>query len=360
MLHDYIFFLERWTLIVSTTGILFLLYGFLICRRNLCGCDIAVKPIYYMFVIICLINIVIGIPLTIFDGRLYEILYNLQRLWMYLIGLAMLFTINIKNINQFINWTLLYTITSLIYIALFFSDLFFHPEILAFAVVTGDLRQLGMSQLPAMLLFPVGAFWIFYPFYSRRWRCSIIVAFILAFLACLLAGRRSFAVEILCYAFMPISLKLLIGGKKILFFVLLLFVIAIFSLSKYEEGYDSFFGDNLSVLAERIDADTRSGTEIDFYEDMDSPTDWIFGRGMSGRYKSHELEDIDDLYRTTIETGYLNIILHGGVLMLIPYLLILSYASYKGFFYSRSKYVKYFSLYIFFIFFGCIRMELHI
>ena len=73
--------------------------------------------------------------------------------------------------------------------------------------------------------------------------------------------------------------------------------------------------------------------------------DWIFGRGMSGTYRC---PDEGDPTRIVIETGYLNMILHGGLVMLIPFVTLLLYSSYKGFFCSNSYFVKSCSLIVFF------------
>lgn len=47
-----------------------------------------------------------------------------------------------------------------------------------------------------------------------------------------------------------------------------------------------------------------------------------FGRGMDGTYRSPSVAELDTMNRRGIETGYLNIILHGG---LFCYFLILLY-----------------------------------
>lgn len=63
--------------------------------------------------------------------------------------------------------------------------------------------------------------------------------------------------------------------------------------------------------------------------------DWLLGRGMSGTYKSPSAAADDVANRSLIETGYLHLILKGGILLLIPYLIILINSVYKGFFRQR-------------------------
>ena len=99
---------------------------------------------------------------------------------------------------------------------------------------------------------------------------------------------------------------------------------------------DSFF----STLMERGTADSRSGVEEGFYKDMDSASDWIFGRGWFGQY----YEPAYGIFRSSIETGYLALILRGGLLYLIPYVGILGLSFYNGYFKSRNLFCKSFAI----------------
>ena len=108
----------------------------------------------------------------------------------------------------------------------------------------------------------------------------------------------------------------------------------------------SSYDEQFQILIERLDSNTREGTENDFYKDMNG-IDWIIGRGMSGTYYSPSVSDIDTKNRPLIETGFLNIILHGGVLALLPLIIILIHASYLGLFKSQSLIYKSCGIFIF-------------
>lgn len=95
---------------------------------------------------------------------------------------------------------------------------------------------------------------------------------------------------------------------------------------------DSFF----SLLVERGTEDTRGGVEYSFYKHFNSTTDWIFGRGLLGTYYDQIFRE----YRSSIETGYLFITLRGGLLYLIPYVLLLVISGIRGYFKSRSIFIK--------------------
>ena len=99
---------------------------------------------------------------------------------------------------------------------------------------------------------------------------------------------------------------------------------------------DSFF----ATLMERGDEDTRSGVEESFYADMKTETDWIFGRGWFGQY----YEPIFNHFRSSIETGYLALILRGGYLYLFPYVAILLLSFFNGYFKSNNLFCKSFGI----------------
>ena len=94
-----------------------------------------------------------------------------------------------------------------------------------------------------------------------------------------------------------------------------------------------------SFLIERGEEDTRSGVEVWMFADMSS-TDWIIGKGIKGKYYCPIVENVNDAegagYRDNIETGYLQIILKGGIVSLALLLLMFVPAVYKGLFKSKN------------------------
>jgi hypothetical protein len=94
-----------------------------------------------------------------------------------------------------------------------------------------------------------------------------------------------------------------------------------------------------SFLIERGEEDTRSGVEVWMFADMSS-ADWIIGKGIKGKYYCPIVENVNDAegagYRDNIETGYLQIILKGGIISLALLLLMFIPAVYKGLFKSKN------------------------
>lgn len=84
--------------------------------------------------------------------------------------------------------------------------------------------------------------------------------------------------------------------------------------------------------------ESRSIVFQDFFIDFSSIKDWVAGRGIDGMvFRSISEEGNMAGY---IENGFLTIILKGGLLYLVPYILILLRASYLGFIKSNNDMVK--------------------
>lgn len=111
-----------------------------------------------------------------------------------------------------------------------------------------------------------------------------------------------------------------------------LFVASLYASSIYNIKDSKIFG----FLASRGTEDTRTLVELYFYDDM-KENDWIFGKGIAGKYFCPDIEENQETnYRYLIETGYLQMILKGGLINLILLLLILIPAVLLGFFNSKN------------------------
>lgn len=90
--------------------------------------------------------------------------------------------------------------------------------------------------------------------------------------------------------------------------------------------------------------ESREEVFTDFFEDFSSAQDWIFGRGIQGRvYRSFYSEGTLDI----VEQGFLTVILRGGLLYLIPFVLIFLRAVWLGFFRSNNDLVKALAIMVF-------------
>ena len=155
---------------------------------------------------------------------------------------------------------------------------------------------------------------------KRLWNISVINLLLLLFVS-LLNARRSDTLGIfmvLFFVFLKGKWSRWISAVEVL---LLIFFM-------YEFGL-------LDFIFARGFEDTRTEVVEHFYEDMD-PESWIWGRGATGTYFDPMFveEDIEG-YRSEIETGYLDLILKGGIIYLATYVICLGYAAFLGL--RRSK-----------------------
>lgn len=91
-------------------------------------------------------------------------------------------------------------------------------------------------------------------------------------------------------------------------------------------------GATFSIMRERQNMDSRENMFEIFASTM-SLGDWIFGRGWFGQY--YETSFVGD-YRSGLEVGYLHLILKGGILYLILYVMTLMISAIKGLFKSHN------------------------
>ena len=102
----------------------------------------------------------------------------------------------------------------------------------------------------------------------------------------------------------------------------------------------------LDFMIERFYSDTRSGVNEGFIAAMDTNS-WIYGRGATGTYYDANATFGDQTgTRTEIETGFLNMILKGGIIYLLIYVVVLGYTAYKGIYKSNNVFVRSFGIII--------------
>lgn len=179
-------------------------------------------------------------------------------------------------------------------------------------------------------------------FFSKKMRVLAVVSFLIILFIQAFAARRgglALLLLFLCFAIYLILDKKYNTKLKYFLFASILLSLGFLIYS---------VADNFILLLERLDVDSRSGVEEYFYRSMNNNyLDWIFGKGLGGTYY-FPIGDPDyfRINRGIIETGYLFYILKGGIIYLFGYVLILSIAVIKGFFFSKNRFCKGLSLYI--------------
>lgn len=163
--------------------------------------------------------------------------------------------------------------------------------------------------------------------YHKIATINIVIAFIIA----VIAGRRTSTFTI---GLVFIAYYFLIYKKKTSGTIKILFITFTAIIILYNSGLLDFF-------ISKIDNESRLGVEESFIADMDY-TSWIIGRGALGSYFDIGFT-YSNPYRTEIETGYLYLILKGGIIYLIIYVTVLLRAFYLGYFKSNNTFTKAFA-----------------
>lgn len=345
MLLNYIFLNSKWPLLVSLSGVSLFIFGYISMLKDFDNVDDVAKIPFKVLLVICIINILLGI--ITYSDNLSLLLFNPQYMWMFFMPLVLMIPVDICFLKQLIRWSLLYVVISFLFSIYCFNDFIFNAKELLSSSTDWEAFIINRPQEPLLLLYPISAFWIFYKFHSWKWKILIISASIIALATGLMYGRRSVVLIFLVF-FISSILVYVYRTKRdsIVKYSVISFVgfLLLFSLSYGK--VETVLEDYLPVLYEKSFDNTRAEVETDFFSDMSSSVDWVFGRGMNGTYRSPSAAYIDRLDRIMIETGYLNMILHGGLLLLIPYVFLLLYAFYKGFFCSNSLLLQSCSIYV--------------
>ncbi|MDN3603808.1 hypothetical protein QWZ00_11850 [Belliella kenyensis] len=180
-----------------------------------------------------------------------------------------------------------------------------------------------------------GIILITFPFHSRRTNFLSLGSMFTALMISVYHGRRGLAI----YCFLILVIASIVYLKKGSFRSILVVVGMMIFSSLLTLGLDRISNSGLLAnLTKRGLEDTRSNVEANFYEDM-QPIDWIIGRGMSGEYYCPGIiwgDGEPSVYRSVIETDFLQMILKGGFVSLGLLMLILIPAAILGIFKSRN------------------------
>ena len=180
---------------------------------------------------------------------------------------------------------------------------------------------------------------------NRKVNISFFLIFI-SIISLTYLARRSGLISLFGFVIGAYFLNLLDKSKsksKLFRYFPLLIIIGVFILfSQYfENSREALFNKMIS----RISEDTRSTLfQMFFYDLRDN---MLFGKGMLGTYYfpigGGDLEGeifAQETYRTLIENGYLQLLLTGGIMHIVLFLLVLLPAALKGIFMSSNQFAK--------------------
>ena len=276
-----------------------------------------------------------GINLTrTFGEESYLLTYILPYLLFYDV-----FTINIKQIFKF---SILFAIFALIIIILNYDYLIMANNAYYITnAIDNELVNSSFAQIPVMWSIPASIIFMNMNFTNKRYVLISIIVYILAISFSMAFGRRGTSLYGLLFLFSGFWIYIKnsqysLNNRVIVSIIFLIVLI----------GSSYFAMNHFSFLMQRGLEDSRSSVNEAFLNDFNT-WDLIWGRGLNGTYYDPmNVFDSINNRRTGHETGFLNIILHAGLLFLIPYLLICFRSIYLGYWKSNNSMIKSFSVYI--------------
>jgi len=238
----------------------------------------------------------------------------------------------------------------------FFHIIFNYTSILIFPVafilivilLFARSQEKWLEQFELINLFNIGSYFLLLTaHYSRKRHVSLIVIsyYLIYIILALIYGRRGVVISSLLLLSFMILIRLRSPFSTIKQRIKMYLIGMVLSLLIISFGYllQSTYAFERGFSKEGFNQ-SRSVVFNDFFEDFRSTSDWVFGRGIEGRvYRSIKSEGSLDI----IEQGYLTIILRGGLLYLIPFILVLLRSIYLGLFKSQNDLTKALAILVF-------------
>ena len=248
----------------------------------------------------------------------------------YLMPFVAFIPIRYFNFRLMLNYSIIFTFTTLALSVVFSKEILNSSFQMAAGGDKGEVIAENVSFYGpfAFLTF------LYYFIPKKKWQINLIGLIVTIVLLVVGARRGGIALNtLLLIGALYFKSRSKSKSQGFLNFVLSASLIAIFAYFILESKLSSY-------LLERGMEDTRSYVEEMMFSQM-STTDWIFGKGLNGRYYCPLVED-DYLkgWRYGIETGFYNLVLKGGYLLAITYVLLLFIPAYRGLFKSKNLFCK--------------------
>ncbi len=343
-------------LLYSIFGILFSIYSinyfripmtigivvFAIVIWNLFNYYLMYSQSYILFSLFIIWQFIIVIRFDSIDiEKIRFIFFDPNHLLSYLVPFLFFLPVNLRSLSNIIKALFFY---SLAFMLLHFFIIFKYP-------VNNITDTFVLSSLA-----PIGIILLLSKYVNAKILiASLIILFSILYIA-LIYGRRSVILNTLLILLFSFVMNVMYNENikldlKFIYILISIFIF-IFSINFLLINVDK----NYFQIFDRNDTDSRSYVIKAFLKDFKS-VDYIIGRGIDGSYHNpisywnFSNDDYRDVvYRTNIENGFLYLIMKGGIINLLLFLLILFKAIYLGFFRSKNFLIKGIASYLFIYF----------
>jgi hypothetical protein len=229
-----------------------------------------------------------------------------------------------KNVLKYTNYLIIPAIITQWIVLFFFRDIYYYVP--------------GMTAIYTLSLAPMLLIFVSFYLNEKRIKYYSLLYFISFALLCAIWGRRGETLEPLYFVVTPFIMKILskeialVNRTKTLMFFLLFLSISIFTII---QNYESFGFAERGGFTQNAFDQSRGETVDAFFSDFGTkPYDYMFGRGLNALIT--KFFSGDNMLSRTIEIGYLNILLKGGLLYLLPMLYLFIRSIYLGLFRSYN------------------------
>lgn len=261
-------------------------------------------------------------------------------IFLYLLPLVLLFPRGPVFFKKVFNVVVILGVIYLILCLIFIKDLL---------IAYSDVRsQSVMEYFTQHLSLPSGFLLLTFIYHSAKRKWFAIFIIVISFVLAVLRARRGLMFITFNIMFFAYLIYQYVNKTKVINIILSIFIIILVSAIAVKIYNDNRKG-TFSLITERMGQQTRSEVEQYFFSDLKSK-DWVIGKGINGQYFCPGVtEGVGrvSIYRRVIETGYLQVILNGGIISLGLLLLIAIPAIFKGLFYSKNVLSKTAAIWIF-------------
>ncbi len=202
---------------------------------------------------------------------------------------------------------------------------------------------LGYFEIQVFLLYPIFYIILTIPFRSI-WGKTFVILISISIIIVSLTNRAGIMRILISYSILAayyLMLNIKINKKLLKFLVFCILMIPMVSLYLGINGESVFQiilgADNTNYSQLNPYADTRTFLYFEVFQDLMANNAFVFGKGIGSGYLSEAFETYD---RSTVEVGFLQILLKTGIIGVLLYLSVIVSAIYKALGRSKSMFMK--------------------
>lgn len=302
------------------------------------------KYLFLLYILLCIIMIMRGYTIDynyqwisiqgLINYHFFSPLYILP----YFMPLLVFIPLKYYRFQSFIKYSLVISYVSVTIFCVFYKEISRNAALQAI----GLDGSYGFGSSFAQIYIPMAFAVLCRKYISNKIWLINSLALLCALIIFAIAARRGSTVVTACLFLFNLYFYVKSMKRAAKMFSLVVSVAFVIGALCYFKASDKFV-----FIHERGLEDTRSGVDIALLNQM-SDLEKILGKGLNGRYY-YPLYDDDYLngWRYGSETGFFNIVLKGGYLMAILYIVLLAYPALQGIFCSKNTLCKALGFYIF-------------